>query len=113
MRHPSDRFEGLLLNTNLIQISVFAGLTALVAVLTWWKCRHSLHSSDESKDYFLAGGGLSWPFVAGSLLLALTALRMSSGRANRPLPSATQIPLPEKMMPSDTPSRLAPNAGRT
>lgn len=69
MRHPSDRFEGLLLNTNLIQISVFAGLTALVAVLTWWKCRHSLHSSDESKDYFLAGGGLSWPFVAGSLLL--------------------------------------------
>jgi solute:Na+ symporter, SSS family len=57
------------LNTNLIQISVFVGLTALVALLTWRICARSQHSKDESKDYFLAGGGLSWPFVAGSLLL--------------------------------------------
>ena len=57
------------MNTNLVQVSVFAGLTALVAVLTWWMCRRSVRSDDESKDYFLAGGGLSWPFVAGSLLL--------------------------------------------
>jgi solute:Na+ symporter, SSS family len=57
------------LNTNLIQISVFVGLTALVALLTWRICARAQHSKDESKDYFLAGGGLSWPFVAGSLLL--------------------------------------------
>jgi solute:Na+ symporter, SSS family len=61
--------RGCWLNTNLIQISVFVGLTALVALLTWWVCSRSQHSKDESKDYFLAGGGLSWPFVAGSLLL--------------------------------------------
>jgi SSS family solute:Na+ symporter len=52
-----------------IQVAVFIGLTALVALLTWWRCRHAVHSSDRSRDFFLAGGGLGWPFVAGSLLL--------------------------------------------
>jgi hypothetical protein len=54
---------------NAIQIAVFAGLTALVALATWWKCRHAVHSADHSRDYFLAGGTLAWPFIAGSLLL--------------------------------------------
>ena len=57
------------MNANAIQISVFIFLTALVAAVTWWKCRGAVHSTDPGKDYFLAGGGLSWPFVAGSLLL--------------------------------------------
>lgn len=51
------------------QAAVFVGLTALVAVLTWWKCRQAVHAKDASKEYFLAGGGLAWPYVAGSLLL--------------------------------------------
>lgn len=57
------------MNVNMIQVGVFAGLTLLVALLTWWRCRRELHSSDAARDYFLAGGNLSWPFVAGSLLL--------------------------------------------
>lgn len=57
------------MDTSAIQIAVFVALTALVAVLTWWRCRQSVRSSDVSRDYFLAGGGLTWPFVAGSLLL--------------------------------------------
>jgi len=56
-------------DANAIQITVFVLLTASVALVTWWKCRQSVRSSDSAKDYFLAGGGLSWPFVAGSLLL--------------------------------------------
>ncbi|MBK6727668.1 MAG: solute:sodium symporter family transporter [Xanthomonadales bacterium] len=52
-----------------VQIGVFLLLTAAVAVATWWKCRHAVHASDSSKDFFLAGGGLAWPYVAGSLLL--------------------------------------------
>jgi len=52
-----------------VQPAVFFSLTALVALLTWRKCRHTVHSSDSSKDYFLAGGSLTWPFIAGSLLL--------------------------------------------
>ncbi len=52
-----------------VQIGVFLLLTAAVAVATWWKCRHAAHASDSSKDFFLAGGGLAWPYVAGSLLL--------------------------------------------
>lgn len=57
------------MDANAIQITVFVLLTASVALVTWWKCRQSVRSSDSAKDYFLAGGGLSWPFVAGSLLL--------------------------------------------
>ena len=57
------------MNTSAIQIAVFVALTALVAVMTWWRCRGAVRSSDASRDYFLAGGGLTWPFVAGSLLL--------------------------------------------
>jgi SSS family solute:Na+ symporter len=52
-----------------IQVAVFVALTALVAVATWWKCRTATHARDASKEYFLAGGGLAWPYIAGSLLL--------------------------------------------
>lgn len=52
-----------------MQASVFVFLTALVAVLTWWRCRGAVRSTDGARDYFLAGGGLAWPYVAGSLLL--------------------------------------------
>lgn len=57
------------MSASLIQVSVFVFLTGLVAFLTWLACRRSTHSADASKDYFLAGGGLAWPIVAGSLLL--------------------------------------------
>ena len=57
------------MSASWIQLAMFFGLTALVAVLTWVKCRRLGHVGDASKDYFLAGGQLSWPFVAGSLLL--------------------------------------------
>jgi SSS family solute:Na+ symporter len=57
------------IHASSLQVAVFVGLTALVALLTWWRCRRAVHSSDRSREFFLAGGGLSWPFVAGSLLL--------------------------------------------
>lgn len=56
-------------DSNLVQVAVFLGLTALVAVLTWWRCRHERRGADAAHDYFLAGGTLAWPFIAGSLLL--------------------------------------------
>ena len=54
---------------NMIQLAVFLSLTLLVAALTWWRCRKAVHSDSQAKDYFLAGGTLAWPFIAGSLLL--------------------------------------------
>lgn len=51
-----------------VQIMVFAGLTALVGVLTWWKVRSAKHDG-SGQDVFLAGKGLSWFFVAGSITL--------------------------------------------
>lgn len=57
------------MSSNAVQIAVFVALTALVALATWWRCRRERHASDQGRDYFLAGGSLSWPFIAGSLLL--------------------------------------------
>jgi SSS family solute:Na+ symporter len=52
-----------------IQGIIFLALTALVALATWWRCRGAVHDASASKDYFLAGGTLAWPYIAGSLLL--------------------------------------------
>jgi SSS family solute:Na+ symporter len=57
------------MSSNAVQVAVFVALTALVALATWWRCRRERHSGDRGRDYFLAGGSLSWPFIAGSLLL--------------------------------------------
>ncbi|TBR14586.1 MAG: SLC5 family protein [Lysobacter sp.] len=57
------------MNSNGIQVAVFIAITLLVALATWWRCRREHHTVDRGRDFFLAGGSLSWPFIAGSLLL--------------------------------------------
>tara|TARA_R110002050_G_scaffold112394_2_gene226653 strand:+ start:19421 stop:20872 length:1452 start_codon:yes stop_codon:yes gene_type:complete len=58
------------MSENIIQISVFAIVTAMIGLLTYIKCRGSnRQQSTQNKEYFLAGGGLSWVFVAGSITL--------------------------------------------
>ncbi|MEZ5456578.1 MAG: solute:sodium symporter family transporter [Lysobacteraceae bacterium] len=57
------------MHAGTLQWAVFLGLTTLVAGLTWWRCRVASHDSQATREFFLAGGGLSWVFVAGSLLL--------------------------------------------
>ena len=52
-----------------MQLAVFLGVTATIAFATYWKCRGSRAGADSNKEYFLAGGGLSWIFVAGSITL--------------------------------------------
>ena len=52
-----------------IQLIVFVALTALVGYLTYRKCAEAGPRGDGTKDYFLAGGGLSWVFIAGSITL--------------------------------------------
>ena len=54
--------------SSLIQIGVCLGLTALVALATWLTIRRARHDG-SSQDVFLAGKGLSWLFVAGSITL--------------------------------------------
>lgn len=53
---------------NIVQLAVAAGLLALIALLTWAKVRGARHDGSD-KDVFLAGGGMSWLFVAGSITL--------------------------------------------
>ncbi len=57
-----------------IQHVIFFGLTGLIAFLTYLKCRGAAKPVGDSteaanKEVFLAGGGLSWFFVAGSITL--------------------------------------------
>jgi SSS family solute:Na+ symporter len=55
---------------ELVQIAVFFLVTAFIAGATYLKCRAAPRSAAGSnKEYFLAGGGLSWMFVAGSITL--------------------------------------------
>lgn len=54
---------------DIIQVAVFVGLTALIALVTWLKCRGHGRSQDSNKEFFLASGGLSWVFIAGSITL--------------------------------------------
>lgn len=56
--------------TALGQVVVFAAITILIGIATWFKVRTSGGSHDGSgKDVFLAGGGLTWLYVAGSITL--------------------------------------------
>ena len=50
-----------------MNVATFLFFTGLVAVLTWRMTRRDDHRS--SQGFFLAGRSLSWPLVAGSLLL--------------------------------------------
>ena len=55
---------------SLTQLVVFIFITALIGLLTYLKCRGHGHSkANENKEYFLAGGGLTWIYVAGSITL--------------------------------------------
>ena len=58
------------MQNDLIQWAVFGGLTALMAILTAWQVsRMGGRSTDSNREYFLAGGNLTWPFIAGSITL--------------------------------------------
>ncbi|MEL6870859.1 MAG: SLC5 family protein [Pseudomonadota bacterium] len=57
-----------------VQLFVFVLLTALIALMTFLHCRAAIRrrpagSVDDNKEVFLAGGGLKWYFVAGSITL--------------------------------------------
>ncbi len=58
---------------EILQILVFVGITALIAGLTWRRCVQEtshLNSSSSTRDeVFLAGRGLGWVVVAGSITL--------------------------------------------
>jgi hypothetical protein len=55
------------MTTNAIQWGVFAVLTVLMALATWWQVRRmGGRSTDSTSEYFLAGRNLSWPFARRS-----------------------------------------------
>ena len=55
---------------DLTQTAIFFLVTAAVGFFTWLKCRTPrTHTGDGNRDYFLAGGSLTWPYIAGSITL--------------------------------------------
>jgi SSS family solute:Na+ symporter len=58
------------LQNSLVQWAVFIGLTLAMALATAWQVRRmGGRSTDSNREFFLAGGNLTWPFVAGSITL--------------------------------------------
>ena len=55
---------------NIVQVCIFFFITVAIGFLTYLSCRNA-PSGDRGSDhdYFLANGGLSWYFVAGSITL--------------------------------------------
>ena len=58
----------------MIQVSIFAVVTALIGLLTYIQCKgkgrlQNATEGQQNKELFLAGGGLKWYFIAGSITL--------------------------------------------
>jgi len=52
------------------QAWIAMGLTALIGLITYLKCRGQGRGAEGgNREFFLAGGGLSWIFVAGSITI--------------------------------------------
>lgn len=57
---------------SLVQMAVCAGITVLIGLVTWLTVRRPASVPDHDgskKDVYLAGGSLSWLFVAGAITL--------------------------------------------
>ena len=53
-----------------IQLTIFALVLSAIALITYIKCAgQGRQSANSNREYFLAGGGLTWVFVAGSITL--------------------------------------------
>lgn len=61
--------SGVLPTSNGTQILVCIAITAFIGIATWLKVRQAKTHDGSSKEVFLAGGGLSWLFIAGSITL--------------------------------------------
>jgi solute:Na+ symporter, SSS family len=63
-------FDG---GASALQLGIFFGLTLAIALLTYWKVHGKgsarLSGDGSTREVFLAGGGLTWLFVAGSITL--------------------------------------------
>jgi SSS family solute:Na+ symporter len=58
------------LSEQAIQLTIFAVVLSAIALITYIKCAgQGRQSANSNREYFLAGGGLSWVFVAGSITL--------------------------------------------
>jgi solute:Na+ symporter, SSS family len=58
------------MTTDVVQVGVAVALTLLIALATWAKVRDVARATDgSSQEVFLAGKGLTWPFVAGAITL--------------------------------------------
>lgn len=55
---------------QLTQAWVAVALTALIGLITYLKCHGAARGAENSnREFFLAGGGLSWVYVAGSITI--------------------------------------------
>ncbi len=55
---------------DFLQAAIFVLVTVAIGFFTWLKCRTPRRTTgNDNRDLFLAGGSLTWPFIAGSITL--------------------------------------------
>ena len=60
------------MSDTVVQVSIFVLVTAFIGLLTYLKCRGhrpGVGQEGQNREFFLAGGGLKWYFIAGSITL--------------------------------------------
>lgn len=67
-----------------LTLTTFVDATALVAVLTSFFVRRMGHSDNPTEDFFTGGRMLTWPMLAGSLLLTNISSEQRVGRNGLP-----------------------------
>jgi len=82
------------LSEQAIQLAVFCFVLGAIALITYIKCRgENRHSTDSNKEYFLAGGGLTWVFVAGSITLTNLSTDQLVGMNGNQILTAALFPI--------------------
>ena len=74
------------MSSSTIQVSVFLFVTAAIGLLTYLSCRgQNRGGTNQNREYFLAGGGLAWYFVAGSITLTNLSTDQLVGMNGNPM----------------------------
>ena len=103
------------METNMVQLAVFLGLTALVALATWWRYRRETKSADDAQDFFLvmtnAPGANAYPITATTFVLmhrqpkdkarsdaAIDFFRWALGKGQPQAQKLDYVPLPADLV---------------
>ena len=71
------------MNITIQDLVIFTGFFAVVVSLSMWKSRRRKGHHEDSRDFFLAGRGLTWPLIGISIVAANISTEQMVGMAGQ------------------------------